>query len=150
MIQVMWELVMSSEMIMMIPVLRQRRGRSFARQGDAARDRQDWPHAAAAYRNAVRLIPKRTDLWVQYGHALKGMGNLVDAELAYRRALSAQPFNADTHLQLGHVLKMLNRHEEAAFAYKRAYILAPAWQPPLAELNNYHIDYRNQVTLPTN
>ena len=139
---------MSAEMIMMIPAIRRRRGRAFAREGDAARDRQDWTRAATAYRNAMQLIPERTDLWLQYGHALKETGNLIDAELAYRRALSAEPFNAGAHLHLGHVLKMLKRHEEAACAYQRAYLLAPSWQPPQIELSQYNVDYNNLVTLP--
>jgi tetratricopeptide (TPR) repeat protein len=53
-------------------------------RADRARDSRDWLSAARYYREALDLQPDNPPVWVQYGHALKESGNLVEAENAYR------------------------------------------------------------------
>jgi glycosyltransferase involved in cell wall biosynthesis/Tfp pilus assembly protein PilF/SAM-dependent methyltransferase len=62
---------------------------------------------------------------VQYGHALKESGHVLEAESAYRKSMVLGPEIADTHLQLGHALKMQGKRNEAAVSYFRALALEP-------------------------
>lgn len=113
---------------------RYNRARLQWREGDAARDRRDWPSAAAAYRRAVAIAPERAAIWVQLGHAEKESGDLDAGERAYQEALTRDPDNGDTHVNLGHLLKMRGRWTEAYAAYKRAAELEPDrldWQGEL-------------------
>jgi tetratricopeptide (TPR) repeat protein len=96
-------------------------------RANSARDAGDWELAARHYRDALRVIPKASAIWVQYGHALKELGLVAEAEQAYRRSLQLNPDNADTHLQLGHALKLQQRFGEAANAYLAAARLDPTF-----------------------
>lgn len=87
---------------------------------DSARDRRDWPTAQKLYGDVVSIDSSKPDVWVQYGHALKETGRLIEAEAAYRSALVLDSSTADTHLQLGHVLKLLGRLSDAREAYRVA------------------------------
>lgn len=106
-------------------VPRRRRARHWVRQGNAARDRRDWPAARAAYASALDEHPPLATIWVQYGHAAKESGDLAAAEAAYRRALALQPGLADGYLQLGHALKLQGQASQALEAYTRATTLDP-------------------------
>src|SRR5262249_40968816 len=108
---------------------------------DQARDRRQWEVAADFYRKALCRNPRKSRIWVQYGHALKESGErrdsdkLAQAESAYRTALSLAPGIADTCLQLGHVLKLQGKTEEAQAAYLRAFARDPSVPDPLQELS---------------
>ena len=93
--------------------------------GDAARDRQDWAAAEAAYAGYLAAEPADAAIWVQLGHALKEQGNYPGAERAYRQAATLQPQDADTQLQIGHLLKLAGRPADALAAYGAALRLAP-------------------------
>lgn len=108
--------------------------RSHAIKADAARDRRDWPAAAAAYRASLALDDARPDLWVQLGHALKESGDLQAAAAAYQESLDRDPDVADTHLMQGHLFKLANRRDEAAAAYARAADLDPSLTDAIREL----------------
>ena len=108
--------------------------RHFAKSGDAARDRGDWPTAIRRYRSSLALDDSRADLWVQLGHALKETGDWVGAEAAYVAASEQTPDIADPHLQLGHLLKQTERWTEAANAFGRAVRVAPTLTDAVAEL----------------
>ena len=97
-------------------------------RANSARDAGDWELAARHYRDALRVIPNASAIWVQYGHALKESGHVAEAEQAYRRSLQLNPDNADTHLQLGHALKLQQRFGEAANAYLEAARLDPTFE----------------------
>jgi tetratricopeptide (TPR) repeat protein len=101
---------------------------------DRARDAGQWEVAARHYRAALDRNPRNSPIWVQYGHALKETGHVVEAEEAYRKAIEIDPNSADSRLQLGHVLKMLGKRSEAAAAYQRAVDLDPALQAASFEL----------------
>lgn len=90
------------------------------RSADAARDARHWALAARLYANALVVAPKRADIWIQYGHALKEIGRFKKAERAYRKALALGLDTSDTHLQLGHVLKLQSRLEDATNSYSTA------------------------------
>src|SRR5204863_1719652 len=103
-------------------------------EGDRLRDAGDYARAAAAYKDAIRLAPTRTDIRVQYGNMLKDAGRLAEAEVAYRAALVQAPDDADIHLQLGHALKLQGRRSAALECYRRAAELAPFRLAPQREL----------------
>jgi tetratricopeptide (TPR) repeat protein len=90
--------------------------------------------AAQYYQKALDQKADNPPIWVQYGHALKESGNLVEAEKAYRKSLEFDAGAADTHLQLGHVLKVQGRKIEASAAYLRALVLDPALEHATLEL----------------
>lgn len=104
------------------------------KRADRARDARDWPAAVRYYREALDHNPNNPPIWVQYGHALKELGNPAEAENAYRELLELDGEVADTHLQLGHVLKIQGRKIEASVAYLRALMLDPAFEDAAAEL----------------
>jgi lipopolysaccharide biosynthesis protein/glycosyltransferase involved in cell wall biosynthesis/tetratricopeptide (TPR) repeat protein len=107
---------------------------------DRARNAGQWERAARLYRKALDRNPRNAAIWVQYGHALKELGELRDpdklaqAEVAYRRAIALEPGAADPYLQLGHALKLQGKTEEAQAAYLRAFALDPLPPHPLEEL----------------
>jgi glycosyltransferase involved in cell wall biosynthesis len=103
-------------------------------RADRARDSRDWKSAARYYREALDQKPNNAPIWVQYGHALKESGNLLEAENAYRKSLEIDADVADTHLQLGHALKIEGRKIEASAAYLRALALDPALDHAAFEL----------------
>ena len=107
---------------------------SFIRDGDRLRDAGDYAGGAAAYKDAIRLAPTRTDIRVQYGNMLKDAGRLAEAEAAYREGLARAPDDADIHLQLGHALKLQGRRSAALECYRRAAELAPFRLAPQREL----------------
>jgi len=102
---------------------------SLIERADAARDAGLWAAAVRYYRAALERAPDNAAIWVQYGHALKEVGNfknpalLAEAETAYRRSLDFAQHIADTHLHLGHILKLQGKMEEAQAAYLRAFAL---------------------------
>jgi tetratricopeptide (TPR) repeat protein len=114
--------------------------RQVARGDEANRDK-NWPVAAAFYARALKRSPSLAPIWVQYGHALKELGERSLAEIAYRRALKLEPFNADTHLQLGHLMKIMGRTDSARNAFLRATELDPSQNHAhneLARLPSHH------------
>jgi len=110
------------------------RRKDLPRRGKPVDGQGLWPEREAAYRAALALDPSLTDIWVQFGHALKEQGKLDAAEEAYRRSLALDAALADTHLQLGHVLKLQGRMGGAADAYLSAHRLDPDLPDPAIEL----------------
>jgi len=104
------------------------------RDGDRLRNAGDPARAAAAYRDAIRLAPMRTDIRVQYGNMLKDAGRLAEAEAAYQEGLAQAPDDVYIHLQLGHTLKLQGRRSAALECYRRAAELAPFQLAPQREL----------------
>jgi glycosyltransferase involved in cell wall biosynthesis len=118
-----------------LPVfIRRHRQKQIVRRARRARAVQDWALAALHYRLALRYMPDRAGLWVQYGHALKEAGHFPAAEEAYRRAIALAPASADTHLQLGHVLKIQGCIGGAVSAYLQALKAERRCEPALSEL----------------
>jgi len=103
-------------------------------RADRAREAGQWQLAAGLYRIALDRTPNNPPIWLQYGHALKELGNCGNAETAYRIALFYEPNDADAHLQLGHVLKLQGKIAAAKAAYSRALALNGALADALVEL----------------
>src|SRR3954467_12624680 len=74
--------------------------------GNTARNGHSWRDAAHAYREAVRLDPSLTHIWLQLGHAEKEQGRLEQAEAAYLQAAITAPALAEPCLHLGHIYKL--------------------------------------------
>ncbi|ADP71683.1 Radical SAM domain protein [Rhodomicrobium vannielii ATCC 17100] len=102
--------------------------------GDIARDGCRWDEAREAYAKALDLNPTLSEIWVQYGHALKETSFTDAAEGAYKKALHLNPDVADTHLQLGHLLKIKGRRREAVTAYCEALARDHSMRDARAEL----------------
>lgn len=107
------------------------------RHRDAAR----WEDAAKGYWLALDRFPKRADLWVQYGHALKELRDFEASERAYRWAAELAPNDADPQLHLGHVLKLQGRFEEARQAYAVAASINPGDSDIERELSATEVHY---------
>ncbi len=98
---------------------------SLIESADAARDREDWRAAAAAYRQALAVDSTLEHIWVQLGNCEKESGRLEQAEAAYHRSLDLDALVADTHLQPGHVLKLRGKLAEAKASYEAALEIDP-------------------------
>src|SRR5271155_1493688 len=96
-----------------------RRGRepSSISLADRARDAKQWEVAVRHYRAALSRHLRAPPIWVQYGHALKELGNFFQAEAAYRRAIALDATAADPYLHLGQVLKFQGKLVPAASAF---------------------------------
>jgi glycosyltransferase involved in cell wall biosynthesis len=121
---------------------------------DKARDARIWSTAALHYRIALDINPNLAPIWVQYGHALKELGERVEAERAYHRALSIDADVADTYLQLGHVQKLLGRVKEAESSYLQALLIDPTLVFAREELvalgySDLSIEHALMVRMPT-
>jgi tetratricopeptide (TPR) repeat protein len=116
---------------------RNARARKLIDRADRARDKRNWSAAVRFYRKALGREPINPPIWVQYGHALKESGRLMDAEQAYRIAIFGDPGSADTQLQLGHVLKLQRKTPEAEAAYLVSSTLDPASPEPMHELREF-------------
>lgn len=125
----------------LFPFRRAPRLRDLARAADAERDAGHWAQAALAYRAVLERYPDRTDIWIQYGHALKESGHIVDAELAYRQAALRCDTDADICIQLGHALKLQHKQGEALEAYQQALRLNPDSEAARNELAALGFDF---------
>lgn len=92
---------------------------------DAANARGSWAEAEAAYAGALRINPRRDDLWVQHGHVLSQLGRRQDAERSYRAALEAAPGGVDAALHLGHLMREDGRLPEAGAVFAAALAADP-------------------------
>jgi len=79
-----------------------------------------WGDSAKRYLKLTIRRPHDARLLIQYGHALKEMGDLKAAEQVYRQATDLQPLNSDAWLHLGHILKMQGDMNGARTSYETA------------------------------
>jgi Flp pilus assembly protein TadD len=67
--------------------------------------------ARAAYKQALRLNPRYTDVYEELGYACHRLGRLDEAVRAYTNSINAQPYNSNARLALGLTeLKCGNRY----------------------------------------
>src|SRR5690242_5144100 len=88
-------------------------GPSIITRADRAMRSGRWETAARLYAKALKRNPNRPPIWIQYGHALKAMGQFNEAERAYRIAIIQEPNNNDAAAQLQ---DLLNQKEAQARA----------------------------------
>lgn len=103
-------------------------------RADAANAARDWPRAELHYAQALGRDPLRTDLWVQYGHALNEQGKHAAAGDAYALAMRLTPEGIDAPVHLGHLRKALGDREGAIAAFAAGRSLDPARDDLRAEL----------------
>ena len=93
--------------------------------GNKARDAKDWPAATEAYKGYLQAVPDDAGIWVQYAHALKEQGLLIEAEAAYRRGATLMPTDTDARLHLAHLLKRMDRPQQALTVFRELMEIAP-------------------------
>ena len=108
-------------------------GPSVITLADQARDQGQWECAAGHYRDALRRNPRKSAIWVQYGHVKKESGNLQEAERAYRTAIGYDRNIADSYMWLGHILRIQRKKDAAQAAYLRAVALDPSLEGVFSE-----------------
>ena len=107
------------------PPISRRRLHALIKQGDAARDRRDWPEAARLYGLVIEASPSSLAIQVQLGHAHKELGDFDRASMNYYAVLEQTPTDDDLHLQIGHVEKLKGNLQEAAAYYRKSAALNP-------------------------
>lgn len=94
--------------------------------GDTARDSGNWTMASKFYWRYLNLNNDDTEIWIQYGHALKEGNLLSDAENAYRKATLIAPDNIDAKIHLAHILKKMNKSKGAKEVFSEILELQPS------------------------
>jgi tetratricopeptide (TPR) repeat protein len=77
------------------------------------------------YRAAVRLDPKGTEAYFNYGVFLLGHSKPAEAEGAFRKALEINPHYAEAHSNLGYLLEGQGKSAEAVGEYRKALEVKP-------------------------
>lgn len=99
----------------------------------------DYPQAADAAKEAVRLAPHHWAAHVRLAYALARIkGRSKEANAAAKRGLELAPHEPDAHMAAGAVAVAARRREEAAAAFRRALEIDPqnaAAHNELARLN---------------
>ncbi|MBN2873347.1 MAG: tetratricopeptide repeat protein [Halothiobacillaceae bacterium] len=91
----------------------------------AAEMQQDWPTAAAAYRDELETHPDRTDLWKRLADVLAADGQRVAAAQALERAVENEPNDADLRLAASAAWAQVDRPEQALGHCRAAADLRP-------------------------
>ncbi len=81
--------------------------------------------AIAAYKEAIKLNPLRSDAYLNIGKLYYRQRNLVDAERLLRMAILRDPYNSSAHYTLGRVMESLGCLDDAIAFYQRALAAAP-------------------------
>jgi Tfp pilus assembly protein PilF len=79
----------------------------------------------AAYEEAVRLDPKRTDAMVRLALLHDEQGKFRESAEWYRKALQSWPGNADIFCNMGYSLYLQRRWTEAEMNLQQALALKP-------------------------
>lgn len=101
-------------------------------QGDKWYAQGKLDQAAACYRRALELNPRRVDSLNALANSLRLCGNLDESVSLYQQAVNLQPGFAVAHSNLGETLLILGRLDEAVLSHQRAIEL----RPDIAEFHN--------------
>lgn len=96
------------------------RARPWVRAGNASRDAGDWANAAAYFRRATQIEPRRRAIWVQLGHMEKEAGALPQALAAYRQASHLPACDGDAPFHLGLLARTMGDMATARDAFDQA------------------------------
>jgi tetratricopeptide (TPR) repeat protein len=91
----------------------------------------DWPGSLSDLEVASRLDSNLTDLELQRGMTLLGVGRSHEAVVAFRKHLSSKLDDAFAWTQLGRALTQLELHDEASSAFSKAIALSKTPGPGL-------------------
>lgn len=86
---------------------------------------QQYPEAAQAYAQALKLQPNNGELWFNYAIVLTQLNQLQDAEQAYRKAITLNPQFFEAHGNLGTLLQKQGRLDEAIASYQQGLRIQP-------------------------
>lgn len=89
--------------------------------GDACRDAGRWREAAAHYRRAVEIQPKRRPIWIQLGHMEKEAGRPEAALEAYRRASQLPGTDGEAFYHHGLLARALGKFLLAKASFAQAF-----------------------------
>jgi tetratricopeptide (TPR) repeat protein len=89
------------------------RGRKLRDEGDEAMRQRDWPKAVQLYRSYLIHHTDDAPILVQFGHALKELGQIEAALAAYSKAVAAAPADGDAQLHLTNLLRSLDKDKAA-------------------------------------
>ena len=111
----------------------------------------DFSQALAAYEKLARQFPRKARIWVEYGAAAAGAGQLDMADQAWAKALELEPGSSENLLQIGHQYKGLRQPEKARTWYEKALAADPKSINPrmalaiLAEQNHGFAEAREVI-----
>lgn len=111
----------------------------------------DFSQALPAYEKLTRQFPRRARIWVEYGAAAAGAGQLELADRAWAKALELEPGSSENLLQIGHQYKSLRQPEKARAWYEKASATDPKGINPrmalaiLAEQNHGFAEAREVI-----
>ncbi|HSI45993.1 MAG TPA: tetratricopeptide repeat protein [Methylophilus sp.] len=86
---------------------------------------QQFPEAAQAYAQALKLQPNHTELWFNHAIVLTHLNQLAEAEQAYRKAITLNPQFFEAHGNLGTLLQKQGRLDEAITNYHNGLRIQP-------------------------
>jgi tetratricopeptide (TPR) repeat protein len=120
-------------------------------QGDKSYGYRDYPAAASAYANAVRLNPKDAQTLLKLSVSRNEIGRLPDALAAADAAIKLNPTLAEAHAERAYALKRLGEQQPGATAgkdrftaavagYKEAIRLKPAYGLAYLGLGDVYYD----------
>lgn len=93
---------------------------TYANLAAALLDAGDWQRAVNVAQKACELLPDYFVAWLNLGHALAFIGDVLAAQAAYQKALVIEPQNPDALHGLGALLQQCSQYEEAAVVLGRA------------------------------
>ena len=80
----------------------------------------DFLQAVTAYEKLARQFPRHAPIWVEYGAAAAGAGQLELADRAWDTAAQLEPRNSEVLLKIGHQYQTLRQPEKARAAFEKA------------------------------
>jgi tetratricopeptide (TPR) repeat protein len=98
-------------------------GALWARAGEVAIARQNWPEAASAYQHALAVDPSAVENLLRAGFVAEKMAHPNEALSFYERAADSDPTNLAAWTSRGLALVATGRPQEAAASFERALAL---------------------------
>lgn len=86
-------------------------------------ERENYPAAIEAYRNALTLAPERLELYFELGNAYSAVGEHANAIVMYEAVVEQRPTWAEAFYNLGNAFLQTEQLEKAAEAYQKAIAL---------------------------
>jgi Flp pilus assembly protein TadD len=111
----------------------------------------NFSQAVPAYEKLTRQFPHKALIWLEYGAAAAGAGQLDLAGRALNKAAELEPRNSEILLQIGHQYQSLRQPEKARASFEKAAAADPRGINPrmslavLFELNHRFAEAREAI-----